>query len=87
MDKREIVNDIDKKMQEGGWKFLGAILHYKKAWKEQASIYEKEGKYIVSGLDLSGEKELRKPISKEEAKKRLEISIKEIKKFMFGISK
>ena len=87
MNKKIDVNELDKKMQQDGWKFLGAILNYKKAWKNQASIYEKEGRYVVSGIDSSGEAELHEPISKNEAEKRLDDSIKEIRKFMFGVSK
>jgi hypothetical protein len=81
------VDELDKKMQKDGWKFLGAILHYEKAWKNQASIYEKDGKYVVSGIDSSGESELNESISKKEAEKRLDESIKEIRRHMFGISK
>ena len=87
MDTQIDVEKLDKKMQKNGWRFLGAILHYKKAWKKQASIYEKNGKYIISGVDSSGKSELNEPISKEEAEKRLEESIKEIRRFMFGIAK
>ncbi|RLI64238.1 MAG: hypothetical protein DRO67_04390 [Candidatus Asgardarchaeum californiense] len=85
-DKREVIENIDKKMQENGWKFLGAILHYEGAWKDQASVYEKNGKYIASGLDSTGENELNESISKKEAEERLDESIKEIRKFMFGVS-
>ncbi|MCK5261517.1 MAG: hypothetical protein KAJ44_05010 [Thermoplasmatales archaeon] len=74
-------------MREQGWKFLGAILHYEKAWKNQASIYEKDGKYVVSGLDSSEEAEVHEPISEKEAKKRLYDSLEEIRKLIFGISK
>ena len=81
------IEKLDKKMQDDGWTFLGAILHHKKAWKEQASIYKKDGKYVVSGIDSSSKNELFEPISKKEAEKRLNESIKEIRKFMFGISK
>ena len=84
MTKKIDIEEIDKKMQSKGWKFLGPILHYEKAWKKQASIYEKDGKYIVSGIDSSGETELKEPISKIEAEKRIDESIKEIRKFMFG---
>jgi len=83
MDSKIDLEELDKKMQEDGWNFKGAVLHYKKAFKEQASIYEKDGKYIVSGIDSSGESVLFEPISKKEAEKRLEESIKEISKFMF----
>jgi len=72
-------------MQDDGWKFLGAILHYNKAWKNQASVYEKDGKYVVSGLDSSGKQDFKDSISKEDAEKRLDESIKEIRKFMFNI--
>ena len=87
MEKKIDVNKLDEKMQKNGWKFLGVILHYKKAWKNQASIYVKDGKYIVSGIDSSGQAELHDPISKKEAEKKLEESIKEIRRYMFGISK
>ena len=80
------IEKLDKKMQDDGWTFLGAILHYKKAWKEQASIYKKNGKYVVSGIDSYGKNELFEPISKKEAEKRINESIKEIRRFMFGIS-
>ena len=87
MDSKIDVEELDKKMQKNGWNFLGAILNYDKAWKKQASIYEKDGKYIVSGIDSSGVGELHEPISKKEALKRIEEGIKEIRKYMFGISK
>ena len=80
------IEKIDEKMQKDGWSFLGPILNYDKAWKNQASIYEKNGKYIVSGIDSNGEGELHEPISKNEAEKRIEDSIKEIRKFMIGVS-
>ena len=81
------VEELDKNMQKNGWKFLGVILHYDKAWKKQASVYEKNGKYIVSGIDSNGDSELHKSISKDEAEKRIEDSIKEIRKYMFSESK
>lgn len=83
MDSRINVEELDKKMQKDGWIFKGVILNYKKAFKEQASVYEKEGKYVVSGIDTSGENELFENISKEEAEKRIKESIKEISKYMF----
>ncbi len=82
MSNKIKIEELDKKLQRDGWRFLGPILHYEKAWKEQASVYEKNGKYIVSGIDLTGESELNEPISKIEAEKRLDESIKEIRKFM-----
>jgi len=85
MDKRTQVEKIDKKMQEQGWKFFGPILHYKKAWKDHAAIYERNGKYVVSGLDVSGENELNDPIKEKEAIKRKEEGFNEIKKFVFGL--
>ena len=86
MSKKIKIEELVKKLQRDGWKFLGPILHYEKAWKEQASIYEKNGKYIVSGIDLTEKSELNEPISKIEAEKRLDESIKEIRKFMLGRS-
>ncbi len=80
MDKRAHIEEIGKRMEEQGWMFFGPILHYKKAWKDQAAIYERDGKYVVSGLDFSGEKELHEPIEKKEAVIRAEESLEEIKK-------
>ena len=85
MTKKINVENLDEKMRKDGWNFLGAILHYEKAFKKQASIYEKNGKYVVSGIDISGTCELFEPISKKEADKRLKESIDEIRKFMFKI--
>jgi len=78
---------LDKKLQERGWEFFGPILHYKKAWKNQAAIYEKEGKYIVSGINSAGKTEIHEPVSKEEAEKRTKESLEEIKKYMFSTLK
>ena len=44
---------------------------------------EKNGKYIVSGRDSSGKNELFEKISKKEAEKKINESIKEISKYMF----
>jgi len=87
MNSKVDIDEIDKRLQKEGWKFLGAILHYNKAWKNQASVYKKDGKYIVSGIDSSGNAELNETISKKEAEKRIDESIKEIRQLMFGISK
>jgi len=84
MTKKINVDDLDKKMQKNGWTFLGIILHYDKAFKNQASIYKKNGKYVVSGIDSTGNSELFEPISKKEAEKRIEESINEIKKYMLN---
>ena len=83
MSKKINVEDLDEKMRKGGWTFLGAILHYGNAYKKQASIYVKNGKYVVSGIKSNGETELFEPISKKEAEKRIKESIEEIRKFMF----
>ena len=85
MDKREHIEKIDKKIQEQGWKFFGPILHYNKAWKDHAAIYERNGEYVVSGLDASGENELHEPIEEKEAIKRADEGLEEIKKFVFGL--
>ena len=83
-DKREKIEEIDQKLHKEGWIFKGAILNYDKGWKNQGSVYEKDGKYIVSGLDFSGEHVLNEPISKEDAELRIKESMKEIRNFMFG---
>ena len=82
MNSKIDIEELDQKMQKNGWTFKGAILNYKKAYKQQASIYEKNGKYIVSGIDISGNNELFEKISKKEAEKKLNESIKEISKYM-----
>ena len=83
-EKREKIEEIDQKLQNDGWKFFGAILNYEKGWKNQASVYEKNGKYVVSGLDYSGENILNEPISKEEAELKIKESMDEIRNFMFS---
>jgi len=83
-DIREKIEEIDEKLQKEGWKFYGAILHYDKAWKNQASVYIKNGKYIVSGISSDGENILNDPISEKDAKKRVKESLQEIKKHLFN---
>ena len=85
MDKRTHIEKIDKKMQEQGWRFIGAILHYNKAWKNQAAVYERNGKYVVSGLDASGKNELHELIEKKDAIKRMNKSLEEIRKRIFEL--
>jgi len=85
MDNKIDIDALDKKMQENGWKFLGPILDYKKALKEQASVYKKDEKYVVSGIDKTGESELFETISKKEAEKRVKESISKIRKHMLNI--
>ncbi len=85
MDKKTHIEKIDEKMMDQGWTFFGPILHYDKAWKKQAGIYKRNGKYVVSGLDSSGTHELHEPIEKTEAQKRVEESLEEIKKYVFGV--
>ena len=87
MNKIYDIELLDKKMQEKGWKFFSPILHYEKAWKNQAAIYEKDAKYIVSGIDTTGKAEFHEPISKREAEKRSKESLIEIKKHMFSAIK
>jgi len=84
MDKQKELEVLDKKMQNDGWNFIGPILHYEKAWKNQAAIYEKKGKYIVTGFDSTGKTELHESISKNEAEKRTKESLEEIRKHMFA---
>jgi len=85
MDKRTHIEKIATKMEEQGWVFFGPILHYNNAWKSQAAVYKRDDSYIVSGLDSSGLKELHEPIDKNEAIKRVEESLEEIKKCIFGV--
>ena len=83
MDSKINVDELDQKMQKDGWSFLGPILNYDNAWKNQASIYKKENKYVISGIDSTGKNELFINISKKEAEAQVEKSMKEIRKFMF----
>ena len=85
MDKREHIEKIDKRMQEQGWSFFGPILHYKNAWKDHAAIYKRDGKYVVSGLDSGGEKELHEEIEEKEAITRAEEGLEEIKKYILEL--
>jgi len=87
MNKEINIELLDKKMQKNGWRFIGPILHYDKAWKNQAAVYEKEGKYVVSGIDSTGKTELHEPISKNEAETRIKESFKEIRKHMLAAMK
>ena len=87
MDKQKNIELLDKKMQKKGWRFIGPILHYSKAWKNQAAIYEKDGKYVVSGIDSTGKTELYEPITKKEAETRIKESFKEIRKHLFAAMK
>lgn len=86
MNEKIDFEKLDKQMQKKGWVFKGPILHYDKAWKGQASIYEKNGKYIVYGIDDTGENILNRSISKVNAEKKLNKSLIEISKFMLGKS-
>ena len=69
-------------MQEDGWEFLGPILHYENALKNQAMIYEKNDNYIVFGIDKASKNILNEPIYKKEAEKRIKESLIEISKHM-----
>jgi hypothetical protein len=84
MDKREQVEAIAKKMLDEGWIFVGPILHYENAWKQHAAVYKKNNKYVVSGLDCTGEQELHEPIDEKQAIQRVEQSLEEIKCFLFN---
>ena len=86
-DKKIDLDKLDEQMQKDGWKFLGPILHYEKALKNQAVIYEKNGRYVVSGIDQTGKNILQDSISKKEAEKRIKESLIEISKFMLKSSK
>lgn len=83
MDIKNEMNKIDEKLRGEGWVFLGPILHYKKAFKNQACVYKKNNEFLVTGIDISGEKKFYDQISKLDAEKRVEESLSEIKKHMF----
>jgi hypothetical protein len=83
MDKKNEIDKIDEKLRSKGWTFLGPILHYKKAFKNQACVYKKNNEFIVAGIDSSGENDFYEPISKDDAKRRVEESLNEIRKHMF----
>jgi len=61
-----------------------SIIALQEAWKEQAAIYVKNGKYIVSGIESKGEFELNESITEVEAIKRKKESLEEIKKHIFS---
>ncbi len=78
------VNEIDKRLREQGWEFVGPILHYDSAFQQQAAIYKKDGQYIVSGIDSSGENELNDSIKPAEAEQRVKEANKEIRKHVLS---
>ncbi|MEF8848759.1 MAG: hypothetical protein V5A68_06465 [Candidatus Thermoplasmatota archaeon] len=81
-ERRELLEKIDKKMQDNEWDFVGVIMDYNKAWKGQAPVYKKNGHYIVSGLDSTGDKELLEPIDEKEAERKTKESLTKITKLM-----
>ena len=81
-DRKIDLEKLDKKMREEGWKFLGPILHYEKALKNQAMVYEKNDNYIVFGVDKTSKNILNEPIPKKDAEKRIKESLIEISKHM-----
>ena len=80
------INKIDEEMQKEGWVFLGPILHYEKAIKDQALVYKKENEYIVLGVGKAGNEIFRDKIEKNVAEKRVKESMIEISKHMLGAS-
>ena len=81
-DRKIDLEKLDKKMRGEGWKFLGPILHYEKALKNQAMVYEKNDSYIVFGIDKTSKNILNESISKKDAEKRIKESLIEISKNM-----
>jgi len=77
-------DDVHDILTKEGWTFYGIILHYPNAYKDQGCIYTKAGEYIVSGLDAAGKNILRDPITPDEAYKRKEESLTELKKLLFA---
>ena len=80
------INKLDLKMQKKGWIFLGPILHYKKALKDQALVYKKNNEYIVFGIEKGENKTFKDKIEKNIAEKRVKESMIEISKHMLGSS-
>lgn len=80
------INRIDEEMQKQGWIFLGPILHYEKALKDQALVYKKENEYIVLGIDKTENKTFKDKIEKNIAEKRVQESMIEISKHMLKSS-
>ena len=85
IDKTDI-NKIDEQMQKNGWVFLGPILNYKKALKDQALVYKKNDEYIVLGIDKTGTNTFKDKIEKNAAEKRVKESMTEISKYMLKSS-
>lgn len=80
------INKIDEEMQKDGWIFLGPILHYEKASKDQGLVYKKNDQYIVLGIDKKEEKVFKDKIEKNVAEKRVKESMIEISKHMLKSS-
>ena len=80
------INKIDEQMQKEGWIFLGPILHYEKAVKDQALVYKKEDAYIVLGINKTENEIFKDKIEKDVAEKRVNESMIEISKHMLGAS-
>ena len=80
------INKIDEQMQKDGWIFLGPILHYEKASKDQALVYKKSDEYIVLGIDKTGVNTFKDHIEKNTAEKRVKESMIEISKHMLRSS-
>ena len=80
------INKIDEQMQKDGWTFLGPILHYEKAVKDQALVYKKENEYIVLGVTKDENEIFKDKIEKDLAEKRVKESMIEISKHMLGAS-
>jgi len=80
------INKIDEEMQKKGWIFLGPILHYEKAVKDQALVYKKENEYIVLGINKNENEVFKDKIQKNIAEKRVKESMIEISKHMLKSS-
>lgn len=86
MNEETDINKIDEQMQKDGWTFLGPILHYEKALKDQGLVYKKNDEYIVLGIDKTGANTFKDKIEKNTAEKRVEESMIEISKHMLRSS-
>lgn len=77
-------DELDEELRAKGWGFFGVILHYPNAYKEQGCIYRRGGDYIVTGLDSTGKTIFRDEISEDEACRRKDEALEEIREMLFG---
>ncbi len=84
MTEETNINKLDEQLQKQGWIFLGPILNYEKASKNQALVYKKNEEYIVLGIDKNQGNIFKDKIEKDIAEKRVKESMIQISKHMLG---